>query len=499
MKLFGKKQDKAPAEKQGVKDSFKSKTFRMGGYSVLITAIVIAVIIVLNIVVGALPSNIRQIDVTSEELFSISDQTKTLVEGLDEDVALYYVVNDGEEYSIIEGLLEKYDELSDRVTVKKIDPAVDPSFAKKYGDGEIASNSVVVESAKRYRTVDYSEIVETEYDYSSYYTTGQASQTYSFAGEGAITGAIDFVTSDDLPKAYAVTGHGESEFSDTFKNYFGMDNIELDELSLVSEDIPEDAATLVIYSPKSDISSAEADKIIDYMENGGRLLLITGYTLTEDGTSFVSFDNLMKVTQTYGLELEDGLIAEGDSSHYYQSPYYIIPEINSHEITQPLVDNGSMLLAPAAQGIRISDNIRSSVKVTKLVETTDSSYSKTDLESTTYEKEAGDIDGPFALAVAAEEDYDDVNTRMVWISCTGMMNDDIDKLVSGGNSDLLRNSLAWLTGREDTISIRAKSLSAEALTVPSSSAYIIMAVTIIIIPLLIIALGFIIWIRRRKR
>ncbi len=500
MKLFSKKPEKTQNESKGdIKSSFKTKAFRMGGYSVLITAIVLAVIIVLNIAVGALPSSIRQIDVSSNEIFSISDQTKTLVSALDEDVTLYYVAENGKEQSIITGLLEKYSELSKKITVKNIDPTVDPSFASKYSDGDITSNSVVVESEKRYRVVDYSEIIETQTDYSNYASTGQASTTYSFAGEGAITGAIDYVTSESLPKAYAVTGHGETGFSDTFKSYFGMDNIELADLSLVSSDIPEDAATLIINAPTSDITEQEADKLIKYMENGGRLMLITGYAISNDNSGFINLKNLMTVTETYGLSQENGIVAEGDSAHYYQSPYYVIPEIDSHEITDPLVSNNSMLLAPAAQGIKIADNIRSSVKVTKLVETTDSSYAKTNLESTTYEKESGDIDGPFVLAAAAEEDYNGTNTRMVWISCSGMMNDDVDSLVAGGNSDLLRNALAWLTGREDTISIRAKSLSAQALTVPSGSAYILMAVTIIVIPLIIIALGFVIWLRRRKR
>ena len=114
----------------------------------------------------------------------------------------------------------------------------------------------------------------------------------------------------------------------------------------------------------------------------------------------------------------------------------------------------------------------------------------------TYEKEEGDIDGPFDVAI--EESYNDVNTRIVWFSCAYFLQDEMDEAVSGGNSDMFRNALAWLVDKEDSISIRAKSLSAQALVVDEASANTWMIITIAVVPLVIIAAGFVIWLRRRK-
>ena len=187
-----------------------------------------------------------------------------------------------------------------------------------------------------------------------------------------------------------------------------------------------------------------------------------------------------------------------NTGNYYQSPYYLLPNIGSHDITEPLLENGSRVIAPIAQGIKVSDSIRSSVKITHLLTTSDSAYSKQDIMAQTYEKEEGDIDGPFDLAVAIEESYNDVNTRIVWFSCAYMLQDEMDEAVSGGNSDMFRNALAWLVDKEDSISIRAKSLSAEALVVDEASANTWMIITIAVVPLVIIAAGFVIWLRRRK-
>lgn len=502
MNLF-KKNDTSSTNtpaKKSLKDSFKTNSFKIGGYSVILTAIVIAIVLVVNIVVNTLPTSITAIDTTSEELFTISGQTKELVSNLDSDVTLYFIAENGNEQTIIKELLDKYDELSNKITVRRVDPAVDPSFVTAYTDSSMTSNSVIVESSNRYRIIDYSEIILEEVDYSTYYTTGTASSTYSFAGESVITSAIDYVTSDNLPKIYNLTGHGEAVLSDKMQGYIASDNIELEDLSLVSAgEIPEDAYAILINAPSSDLSKSEADIIIDYLNDGGRLMLLTGFNYDTDTGNEITLANLSKITETYGCSIEKGIVCEEDTSHYLQTPTYLLPNINSHDITAPMLENGSYIISPISQGINISDNIRSSVKTTPLLTTSDSSYSECDVTSQTAQKDDADAPGPFDIAVAIEENYDDVNTKIVWISCPYILNDEMDEYVSGGNSDFFRNSLAWLTGREESISIRTKSLSSSALTVTQGSAYTLMIISIIVLPLGTIIAGLIIWLRRRKR
>ena len=153
------------------------------------------------------------------------------------------------------------------------------------------------------------------------------SYVYSFDGEGALTSAIDYVISDELPKLYMLEGHGEAELPAEFRTQIEKENIELDTFSLLSSDgVPEDADAVLIYAPESDISAEEADMLIGHLTDGGKLLVMAGPT--EDGT----LTNLYKVLSTYGVEAADGIIVEGDREYYaFQQPYILLPEISSPE------------------------------------------------------------------------------------------------------------------------------------------------------------------------
>lgn len=388
-------------------------------------------------------------------------------------------------------LLRRYAALSDRVTVEALDPVVYPKRLEKYQSTSLAENSVIVESGERFSVVGYSEIYV--YDYSSYYYTG--SYDVSFDGEGAITGAIDYVTSDDLPVLYALTGHGEKELDAWLSEAVAKENIELKDLSLLSlEAVPEDADSLLICAPTTDLSSEEADKVLAYMESGGKLVLVTDY-------SDKAMPNLARITENYGVAAQDGIVVEQDMNYCLRGyTHYLLPEIESHEITDPLTEGRLYALMPLAHGIRRLDAYRSSLTVTDLLTTTDSAYSKLDpYNATTLEKEDGDVEGPFSVAVAVSETVDAGETRLVWFSTSQFLDQSVNQMVSGGNEDLFLNALNWMCERENNISIRAKSLSASYLTIPSGEASLISTIITVILPLLVLSVGIVVCVRRRKR
>ena len=222
-----------------VKASFRTRSFRVGGYSVFAVLIVAAIAVAANVLAGALPGGWTQYDLTATQLFTLSDQTTRLVQDLDTGVEIYWVVQSGGEDDTLGTLLDRYDGLSDQLTVTKVDPDVSPTFVQQYvGDGTLTNNSLIVVCGERSTYVSYNDIYE--YDLTNYYTTGE--YDVNFAGESALTSAIDYVTSEDLPKVYALTGHGEGELSAAFQNAVEKENIDLAELSLLTEEgVPEDA------------------------------------------------------------------------------------------------------------------------------------------------------------------------------------------------------------------------------------------------------------------
>ena len=111
----------------------KNKTALKGGtYSIVLTTIVLAILVVVNIFAQALPSSVTQYDISSTKLYSITSNTKVVVNALEEDVTIYWVVQNGKEDDVIEKLLDKYDTLSDHIKIKKKNPDIYPTFTQKY-------------------------------------------------------------------------------------------------------------------------------------------------------------------------------------------------------------------------------------------------------------------------------------------------------------------------------------------------------------------------------
>lgn len=455
-----------------------------GGYSLVLTAVVLAILVVLNVLVSALPTTLTKYDMSATQLYSITSNTKVVVNALEEDVTIYWVVQSGEEDDVIENLLGKYESLSDHIKVVKKNPDVYPTFTQQYTDETVSNNSLIVECGDRSRYVPFEDIYVSEMDVYTY------SYTASFDGEGSITSAIDYVVSDQLPKLYFLEGHGETELPAGFTEQIEKENMETDTLSLLTVDeIPEDADCLVIYGPTSDISTQERDMLSDYTQNGGKLLVMAGPT--QDST----LTNLYTLLEEYGVKPVDGIVVEQDREHYAIGyPYLVMPELSSHDITDALVEEGYHPIFSLAQGLSTSESTSS--VVTTLLTTSDTSLSKAaGFDLTTYEKEEGDTDGPFVLGVSIDTGN---NGQMVWFSSSDYLTDVCNAYSSGANLDLTMNALADLIGEREAIAIRSKSLDYNYLTISDSVASLLKTVMIGVFPLVYLGVGIGVMVRRKQ-
>lgn len=459
--------------------------FKGGAYSIAITAIVLALLIVINILVTALPTTLTKYDISATKLYSVTSNTKAVVNALEEDVTIYWIVQADAEDAIIENLLSKYESLSEHITVVKRNPDVYPTFAEQYTDETVTNNSLVVECGSRSRYISYDDIYLYEMDMTSY------SYNTSFDGEGAITSAIDYVVSEELPQIYLLEGHGEAELPATFSDQLEKENIELQNLSLLTADvIPDDADCLIIYAPDSDISNEELEMLADYVETGGKLLVMAGPVEGD------SLENLYSLLDDYGVEVVEGIVVEGDREHYaFQAPFALMPEMNSSEITDPLIEERYYPILPIAQGLDITKTI-SYITTTELLTTSEASFSKiAGYEMTSYEKEEGDIDGPFALAVSLVRDN---GGQIVWFSSDSFLDETYNAYSSGANVNLVMNAVSDMIGESDAMAIRSKSLNYNYLTISDSTAALLKVIMIGICPLLYLAIGIGVVLRRRR-
>ena len=473
---------------QGLKRMFGGR-FRAGSYSAFAAVVVIAIAVLANLMVSTLPSTTTQLDLTEQSLYSLSEQTERIVASLDKDVTMYLICNEGSEDTTILRLLERYEGLSDHIRVETMDPTIHPTFLDQYelDISTLYANSVLLDCGGRYRLVGYDEIYVTEYsmDYYSY----SYNSTTSFDGENALTNALHYVSSDSLPKAYILTGHGEAELDESITAMLAQDNFDSESISLLSMDAaPEDAAAIIIHQPTSDLSEDEADLLIAYLQNGGSVTLFTSYMDVQ------KMPQLLRMTSAMGLTAGEGIVIEGDRQmRLNRYPHYLLPEIGDHEITEALSAAGYYILTPLAQPIIETED--STADITWLLTTSDDAYAKlAGLNLTTTEKEEGDAEGPFYVGAVAED-----AGKLLWITGDSFLDSYVDSAVSGANSNLFLNALNWMGGQEESISIRAKSLDATGLTVTQSDSSLWSVIMIGVIPLALVAVGVIIMMRRKRR
>ncbi|MBO5486124.1 MAG: GldG family protein, partial [Eubacterium sp.] len=292
-------------KKRNIKEAFSSRSFKLGGFQTLVMVIVIALVVVLNLIVGKLNFSV---DLSSDKIYTLTEETKELINVLSDDITLYYMCQSGNEVEQIEKVLNEYDRLK-HITVEKKDPVVYPNFAKNYTDEELTGNDVIVVNNKTEasRFVTQSDMITQGYN-SSYTATST-----TLDAEGQITAAIWGVTTTDSKKIYVTSGHGEVDFDSEFTDILGKSNISTETLETkTTTEIPEDCDTLLIYGPVYDLTEEEYTLVSSYMKNGGRVLVFLNAEAEEQ-------KNLDKLLSEYGIRRVKGYVV--DTAQCYSPSY----------------------------------------------------------------------------------------------------------------------------------------------------------------------------------
>lgn len=469
------------------KNKKKNRAFRKGTYSVGMMFVVLAIVVILNMIVRSLPATITKLDFSYNKLYTLTDTTVDYLKGLDKKVEIYLLAPTGQENESICNMLEKYAGWSSYVTFKTVDPNVNPNFVANYTTELLETNSIIVASGERSKIIKYSEFTTQMFDFDNLrYVT-------AFDGEGLVTSAINYVVTDDLPKMYISTGHNEELYTDDFAAMVSKANVVTETLNLLDVDaVPEDCDVFFINSPYIDFSLDEANKLIDYLDDGGSLILISGDT----GVDFV---NLGKVLEYYGLEFQRGVVKDLNSKYYIsKNPAGLRPARKAHKVTNSLITKGISVYMPNSQGIAIRDDARSSLTITEILTTSNDSYIRTS-GSDVLEMLDDDIPGPVAIGTVVEEKVDGGETKVAVYSSGYLLNYTCNTIVSGANYETVLNTITWMGEIEDNISISPKSATLTYLTVTQNDLYKWLIILVVIVPVAFAGAGFTVWfIRRRK-
>ena len=378
----------------------------------------------------------------------------------------------------------QYEDVSSHIKVEYIDPAVSPNFYASYTDTAPSDGSIIVVCGNTSKVVSGSDLYQYDVDYSTYTQTKSA-----YDGEGQLTSAISYVTSEDLPKVYTITGHGDTALDDTFKSALEKMNISVEDLTLLQEEaIPEDAAAVIINGPTSDFSADDAAKISTYLAGGGKLVVTTAYNKTEDTPNF---DGILSA---YDIQVTSGVVMDSDSSHYYQYPFYLLPDVASATQTSKVTN---YVFMPYAQALTNAGAHPDTITWTDLLTTSDNAYVKTDISNiTTFEKESGDQTGKFTLAANVTDSESGADITVV--ASVLAFSNDADSIVSGQNLALLKGIASTFASSDSAVSIDAKPYTYTTLSVNQSVAIMSETLLVMVLPVVLLVIGIVIWYRRRR-
>lgn len=475
-----------------MKKLLNDKRFKYGTYSTVITIVIIAILIFINLVVGQFN---KTFDLTKENTYSLSEETKSVIDKVSDNVTIYTMFSTKQSDSVlnkVNQVLSEYSQNNSNIKVENIDLYLHPDFTKKYSNenNQLGLNSIIVESGEKYRVIRYED-----------YYSQQQTQNENFEQiniEANITSALQYVTNEISSKLYFITGHNETDFNHftSLTDQLKLSNYELSNINLVDANIPDDCTALIITPGERDFSSEETAKIKNYLANDGRAFFLIG------GTDASSFKNLMSIINNYGVTLEDGYVLEGDDEHYYQYPYAVFPDIKDNSINTEIKSKGYTVYAVASQAVKTLDIKKQGLKIESLLGTTGSSYVKAQ-DNTSPNKESNDISGPFNIAVSITDDsYTDKSHSTKLVVCGTsyyFIDPNYDNMVVNANSTFVVSAINWLNDSKNNVTISPKTISSDIVLIDESSANTIKLIGWAIIPGLLFLTGFIIWIIRRNK
>lgn len=489
-----------------------SKRTKAGAYTFVLTAVVLAVLVTVNLLVAALPKSLTVFDTSATGIYTVSESTKKYIGALDEDVTINWICQNGEEDAVMGTFLKRYAEGSPKLKIKILDPIKNPNVLDNYLGGASASTpvnfSLIIESKRRFTVIDssslfyyYNEMLDQAYGlsepipyemYANYKDYFNYAENYGypteqfFYGDDVITKAVEYVTLPKIPHIYFLEGHGEAAFSDTLLGILEANNVESESFRLFENGgVPDDASCIVINAPDTDLSDDDAVMLRDYLGNGGNLLLITSSENT-------GMSNLMSLMENYGVAAVPGIVYDTSANRYKDTQYTLVPSVNSQHYTTAYAASRTMLM-PMSHAIAVTDDTGSAA-VTELFTTSGSAYSLVgEVKSDT---------GIKTLAVAITDETDSGTTQIVWYSSAAAFTDAVANKASLGNYYYMFYTLFWMN---ETYESALTDVTGISLTEPvldgltASSLFIWGTIFVIIVPSAFLVTGLVVWIKRRKR
>lgn len=501
---------KSEKPKKPAKKKFNVRSFKHGTLSVVLTVVFIAAVVLVNVIVGLISERFdTTADLTDTGIYSLSESTEKYVsEQLASDVSITVLKTEkefeeqGTTYKQVNEILKKMNMASGHITLNYLDLDQNPNYSSRFTGETIDEDYIVVESEAtgRHRIIspyDYFSFNEEYLQYYNYYVVEGSNI------EQAAVSAMMYVSNEDLIRVAFTEGYGEEDSSALqdllTKNGYSVETVNLVNVSEIDPDID----IVVMYAPSMDVDNeniSKLDKFLDNNANFGKNMLYFASAQQPKTPNIESF------LAEWGLSVGYSVIGQSNENYLISNytPYAHLQQICDTEYAGTAY--GSTLYTFGADlrpVIQIWDGgNRGSVETEVLMTTYDKAFLyPLDLgedEEFAYEDAES---GTFNDGVIAYKVHSDTQavSRLAVFGSTQLSNSTFMSLSNANNQDFFINMFNYITGKEDSITIKTKSFSNVTFDMNAQTANVLAVVLCIVIPVVVIVLGIVIWVRRRHR
>jgi ABC-type uncharacterized transport system involved in gliding motility auxiliary subunit len=451
----------------------QTRQTKFTAYVTLYIGIIVAVLVLANFLANR---HNKSFDSTANKRFSLSDQTEKVVKNLQQDVKLRYF-DQTNKFAQARDLLDRYDNLSPKLSVEYIDVLKNPQVVRAAG-------------------------VKTEG--TLFVQTGAKQEEARSVTEQEVTGALIRALKGGERTVCVVSGSGEHslegqdrESYSQAKELVEQNNYKTRTISLLeSKEVPKDCTILVVGGPRFDYLPPAISAIKSYVESGGRALIMVDPPLRLRNENIGENAELVKLLESWGVTANKNLVLDASGIGQLFGLSAVVPLVTnygSHTIVSATKDVATAF--PLARSLEVKNTDKTTVET--LFSTSESSFATNNLSSAEISPSPNDKKGPLPLGAAGTYNTGQENKqgRFVVVGSSGWISNSI--LRFNGNRDLFLNIMNWLSSDEDLISIRPKDPEDRRLSLTRAQMQAIFYLSVIGLPLMVVAAGLGMWWRRR--
>ena len=489
----------------------QSEKLKRGGMATLLTVVFVAVVVAINLIASVLtvrfPS--MNIDLTAQKLNTLSDQAQRVAkEGVTNKTEIFLIGSEeayrknqlyssyGLEFSQVANLAERLAEANSLISVEFVDPDLNPAFIAQYSEEGLTSGYVLVRTEKRFKTLAPSDLFAVQAN-----SNGYTYNTYSNV-DSCLAGALEIVNMEKVPVIAVATGSHQEMLASTLTEFEEMmenQNFEVKHFDIMTEPLPENTQVLMIPTPSTDYTPEEVQIVRDFLNDTTREEPLT--VLMTCHPTQGALPNLERLLEEWGVQIEDGTVAESDDSRKLTYDDSIVLVNKNDEI---FTDYYNYLVTIYSAPLKVLFEGNGNIGTTVLWSTADSAYVLTDEMRTAGTAEGAETASQTAAVMSSQ--YVKVNGEnyrryLLTFGSSLIFSDGYVSTTSFGNSQFIRDLMRYTTetgGSSVTVYSNQVQTNTLDITMPAGTVTLLgLGVFTAGLPLLILLAGLVVFLKRR--